>query len=131
VLVAHPWAISLLDARTTPGPATLRHHDAVLGALLGAGFSLPLAGHAVAALDSYTYGFAIQESVLPIDAPGDAAELAAQVLAGGAAEAYPNMARFAAGHVAQEGYDFAHEFDWGLEVVLDGIERARVDESRS
>ena len=61
VMTRHPWAIGLMESRRTPGPATLRHHDAVIGCLLDAGFPLPLAAHAFAALDSYIYGFALQE----------------------------------------------------------------------
>lgn len=65
VLRKHPWAIGLLETRTTPGPATLRHHDAVLGTLLHGGFSLAMTAHAYALIDSYTYGFALQEAALP------------------------------------------------------------------
>ena len=126
-LNAHPWAVGLMDSRSSPGPATLAHHDGVLGVLLGSGFSLPLAGHAFAALDSYTYGFALQEAALPAAGHDEIADLAGAILTGGAAEAYPNMAAFAAGHVLQEGYDFADEFDWGLELVLDGLERAHAE----
>ena len=62
----HPWAIALMSTRTSPGPATLRHHDAVIGSLRAAGFSIQLAAHAFSALDSYIYGFALQEATLPL-----------------------------------------------------------------
>src|SRR5215211_4748909 len=64
-MARHRWAIGLMESRTTPGPATLRHHDAVIGTLRAAGFSIQLAAHAYSALDSYTYGFALQELSLP------------------------------------------------------------------
>lgn len=60
VLSRHTWATGLMESRSTPGPATLRHHDAVLGTLRKAGFSIELAAHAFSALDSYIYGFALQ-----------------------------------------------------------------------
>jgi AcrR family transcriptional regulator len=124
VLNRHPWAVGLMDSRTSPGPATLAHHDGVLGVLIGAGFPLPLAGHAFATLDSYTYGFALQEAVIPVGGPEEIAEMAQQVLEGDAATAYPNMAIFTTRYVLTDGYDFADEFDWGLDLVLDGLERA-------
>ena len=124
VLNRHPWAVGLMDSRTSPGPATLAHHDRVLGVLIGAGFPLPLAGHAFATLDSYTYGFALQEAALPVGNSEEIAEMASQILAGEAADAYPHMTAFTTGYVLTEGYDFAAEFDWGLDLVLDGLERA-------
>src|SRR3984893_1507385 len=57
----HPWAIALMSTRTSPRPATLRHHNAVIGTLRGADFSIEMAAHAFSALDSYIYGFALQE----------------------------------------------------------------------
>lgn len=124
VLARHPWAVGLMDSRTSPGPATLGHHDAVLEVLIGAGLSLPLAGHAFALLDSYTYGFALQEAAIPVEGPEQTADLAAEILGAHAAEAYPHMTAFTTGYVLQDGYDFADEFDWGLDLVLDGLERA-------
>jgi len=67
VLRRHPWAIQLLQSRTNPGPATLRHHDAVIGALRGAGFRVRMTAHAFALIDSYVYGFALSEAALPIN----------------------------------------------------------------
>src|SRR3954454_7525 len=69
VLSRHGWAIGLMESRTSPGPATLRHHDAVIGCLREGGFSLELAAHAYSALDAYIYGFALQERGLPFDEP--------------------------------------------------------------
>ena len=131
VLARHPWAVGLMDSRTSPGAANLGHHDAVLGVLIGAGLSLPLAGHAFAVLDSYTYGFALQEATIPVEGPEQTADLAAEILGAHAAEAYPNMAAFTTDYVLQGGYDFADEFDWGLELVLDGLERAVAAEKKA
>ena len=66
VLARHPWAIGLLESRRTPGPATLQHHDAVIGCLREAGFSIAMAAHAYSVLDSYIYGFALQQNSLAL-----------------------------------------------------------------
>jgi AcrR family transcriptional regulator len=125
VLARHRWAIGLVDSRTAPGPATLRHHDAVLGCLRGAGFSVELAAHAFAALDSYLYGFALQERNLPFEAGEQTTELAEAILAQLPAEEYPHLVELTVDHVLQPGYDFGNEFAFGLDLVLDGLERAR------
>ena len=125
VLSRHRWAIGLMESRTTPGPATLRAHDAVLGCLRGAGFSLELAAHAFSAIDSYVYGFALQERGLPFDTPEQTAELAQEMLAQFPADTYPHLFEFTAGHVMRPGYDYAEEFEFGLDLILDGLERAR------
>jgi AcrR family transcriptional regulator len=124
VLSAHRWAVGLMESRTSPGPATLRHHDAVLGCLLGAGFSLELAAHAYSVLDSYIYGFALQERSLPFDTPEEGAELAQVMVEQFPADEYPHLARFTFGHVLQPGYDYGREYEYGLDLVLDGLERA-------
>ena len=124
VLLRHRWAVGLMESRTSPGAATLRHHDAVLGCLRGAGFSLELAAHAYAALDSYIYGFALQERGLPFDTPGEAAALAQVMVAQFPADTYPHLAEFTFGHVLQPGYDFGGEYEYGLSLILDGLEKA-------
>src|SRR6516164_10369153 len=81
VLRRHPWAIGLMESRTSPGPATLRHHDAVLGYLRQAGFSIELTAHAYSLLDSYIYGFALQEAGLPFGTGEEAAQVAQEISA--------------------------------------------------
>ena len=120
----HPWAIGLMESRTTPGPATLRHHDDVLGNLRRNGFTLPAAAHAVALLDSYVYGFVLQETTLPFDGPEETAELAEALVARMPPDTYPYLTEMAIDHVMRPGYDFADEFDVGLALILDGLERA-------
>lgn len=127
VLTRHPWAVGLMDSRTSPGPATLRHHDAVLGSLRGAGFSVPMAAHAFSALDSYTYGFVLQETSLPIDSPEQTEEVATAMLERFPAEEYPHLAELTVEHVLRPGYDYGEEFTFGLDLILDGLERARSD----
>ncbi|MFF4350440.1 TetR/AcrR family transcriptional regulator [Streptomyces sp. NPDC001530] len=124
VLSRHRWAIGLMESRTSPGPATLQHHDAVIGCLRNAGFSVELAAHAVSALDSYIYGFALQERSLPFDTPDETAELAQAILTTFPRDAYPHLAELTTEHVLQPGYDYGKEFEFGLGLILDGLERA-------
>jgi AcrR family transcriptional regulator len=124
-LSRHPWATGLMESRTTPGPATLRHHDTVIGTLRAAGFSIELAAHAFSALDSYTYGFALQEASLPFDTAEETAEVAQMILAQLPADEYPHLTEMTIEHVLQPGYDYGNEYEFGLDLILDGLERAR------
>ena len=123
VLARHPWAIALMESRRTPGPANLRHHDAVLGCLRRAGFPVALTAHAYSILDAYIYGFALQEAGLPFDTPEETAEVAAEIMDGFPADAYPHLTELAVEHVLQPGYDYGDEYAFGLELILDGLER--------
>jgi AcrR family transcriptional regulator len=124
VLNRHRWAIALMESRRSPGPATLRHHDSVLRSLREAGFSLPLAARAYSLLDSYIYGFALEQANLPFEG-GQEAEMAAEMMAQFPADEYPYMAEIALKHVMKPGYSYAKEFEFGLDLILDGLERAR------
>ncbi len=121
VLRRHPWSIALLQSGTTPGPATLGHHDATLGTLRQAGFSVPMVAHAYALLDSYIYGFVLSETSLPINGPRPVAEVATAMTTDQPLDDYPHVAEFATQHVMAPGYDFGQEFDYGLTVILDGL----------
>ena len=124
VLARHPWATPLMQSRTHPGPATLRHHDTVIGALRAAGFPIALAAHAFSALDSYIYGFALQQASLPFETGEETAELAEMIMAPFAPGEYPHLTELTVEHVLQPGYDYGHEFEFGLDLLLDGLERA-------
>jgi AcrR family transcriptional regulator len=124
VLARHGWAIRFMESRTAPGPSTLRHHDAVLGCLRNAGFSVPLAAHAFSVLDSYIYGFALQERSLPFDTTQRTAEVAQEMLARFPVDEYPHLAELTAEHVLQPGYDYGNEFAFGLDLILEGLHRA-------
>ena len=126
--LAHPWSLGLVDAGTNPGPAALRHTDSLLGTLRSAGFSVAMAAHAAAVFDAFVYGFAVQERNLPFaDGPG-VTDVASDVLASMPEGAYPYLQEFAVEHVMKPGYAFGDEFAFGLELVLDGIERAAAAE---
>jgi AcrR family transcriptional regulator len=120
----HPWAIALMESRTTPGPASLSRHEATLATLRRGGFSVAAAAHAYALIDSYVYGFAVQETSLPITKPEDAGELARGIMATFEG-AYPYLAEIATEHVMQPGYDFGEEFEIGRELVLDALDLLR------
>lgn len=122
----HPWAIALMSTRTAPGPATLGHHDAVIGCLRAGGFSVSMTAHAFSALDSYIYGFALQEATLPLgDTEAETAEVATMMMAQVPAEVYPYLTEFTVEHILKPGYDYGDEFGFGLELLLDGLERSR------
>ncbi|MGX6607711.1 TetR/AcrR family transcriptional regulator C-terminal domain-containing protein [Micromonosporaceae bacterium Da 78-11] len=121
VLRRHTWAIQLLQSRTNPGPATLRHHNAIIGSLRGAGFSVSTTAHAFALIDSYVYGFALSEAALPIHGPETVAEVAGSMMNRVSAETYPHLVEFSTEHVLKPGYDFGAEFEFGLDLVLDAL----------
>lgn len=124
-LVRHPWAIGLMESRRRPGPATLRHHDAVIGRLRASGFSIPMAAHAYSLMDAYIYGFAMNEASLPSDPALETSELAAVMAAQLPADQYPHLAEFTVRHVLQPGYDYGEEFAYGLDLILDALDRAQ------
>jgi AcrR family transcriptional regulator len=125
-LQRHRWAIGVMESRLSPGQATLRHHDAVIGCLRAAGFSIALTAHAFSAIDSYVYGFAMQEANLPFQSPEQSAQMAVTFLEQFPATVFPHLAEFTLAHVLVPGYDYGDEFGFGLELLLDGLERARL-----
>jgi len=124
VLARHRWAIGLLESRPDPGPANLRHHDTVLATLRAAGFSPELTAHAYALIDSYVYGFALQEASLPFEGRESVGDVAGPIMERMAAGAYPHLAQMATTYYLQPGYDFGDEFRFGLDLILDGLEAA-------
>jgi AcrR family transcriptional regulator len=124
-LSRHRWAITLMETRTRPGPANLRHHDSVIRTFREAAFSIKQAIHGFSVLDSYISGFALQELTLPFDTPEELAEAAESILAQFPADEYPYLAETITEHVTKSGYDYADEFEVGLDLILDGLERLR------
>jgi AcrR family transcriptional regulator len=123
-LLRHPWAPSLMLSRARPGPATLRHHDSVIGSLRSAGFTLVMAAHAISVIDGYIYGFVQQEVNLLLHTPEQVAEVGEAMLRQLAGE-YPQLAEMITDHAMQPGYAYSEEFDFGLDLILDGLERLR------
>jgi AcrR family transcriptional regulator len=125
VFARHPWAIGLLESRTTPGPATLRHLDSVLGTLREAGFSPRMAGHAFSTLDSYIYGAALQETTMP-HGSSDFPEVAESFARWLPADEYPHLIETVTKFM-ESGYDYREQYreqyEFGLDLVLDGLEQ--------
>ena len=120
-LARHPWAVGLMETRTSPGPANLRHHDATLGVLRRAGFTLDAAGHAYALLDSYIYGFALQESGLPVGTPDSDPDVVQAMAASFSPEEMPYLSEMAMDRAMQPDYSFGAEFQVGLDIILNGL----------
>jgi AcrR family transcriptional regulator len=120
-LSQHGWANGLMESRTKPGPANMRYHNAFMGCLREAGFPFRQAVHAYNAVQSYTYGFCLQEMHLGFETPEESVELAAATL-GGHAEDYPYIAEVAAEFAKSGGYDYDQEFEIALDLTLDAIE---------
>ena len=121
VLRRHPWAVGMMDSRRRPGPATLRHHDAVLGVLRAGGFSVAMAAHAISLIDSYLYGFVMQEVSLPFANRAEMDEVAGDIMRDLPAGAYPHLTALMTEHALRPGYDYADEFDFGLALILDAL----------
>jgi AcrR family transcriptional regulator len=124
VLSRHPWASGVMESRIKPGAATLRYHDSVLGILRRAGFSVEMAAHAFSILDSYVFGFGVQELNMPIGSPEEVAKIAKIFLRQLRDDQYPYLAEMTE-HAVESGYDQSDEFEFGLDLILDGLERAR------
>jgi hypothetical protein len=124
-LQRHRWAIGLMESRRRPGPANLRHHDAVIGNLRAGGFDIAMAAHAYSLLDSYIYGFALTKMNLPFETSDDVAEVAQSMLEPFPADEYPYMVEILTDHVMKPGYDYGEEFEYGLDLILNGLERVR------
>jgi AcrR family transcriptional regulator len=123
----HRWAVGRMEGAHA-GLANARVHDAVLGCLRGAGFSIEATIQAMSVQDAYIYGFALQER----DIPFETAEEGADVAAGqgwddeALAKEFPHLAEVVAGHVAKVGFDFTESFEYGLDLILDALEQRRI-----
>lgn len=118
----HPWTPPLLDSRKSSGPSRLRYYDWVLGTLMKAGFSVAGAGRAFSLLDSYIYGFSIQQANLAAGSDGPAEQMAEEILKSIPEKTYPNLYRMVI-HSIQSGYDAEDDFTFGLEIILEGLEK--------
>ena len=119
----HPWAVGLMEARLHSGPASAVHHNATMGCLREAGFPFREAVHAYSLLDSYTYGFALQEQTIPFETPEESAEIA-KTTVGERGSEFPYLAEVVA-ELTKKGYDYTEEFEFGLDFILDGLVRLK------
>lgn len=122
-LLRHRWALRVLETRKSPGHLTLAHHDAVIGCLRSAGFSIPLTARAYAVLDAYVFGFVHTELSLPAEVADDTGAFANELVRAFPEGAYPHLAELAEKHVMKPGYSYGGEFDFGLDLVLGALER--------
>lgn len=122
-MMRHRWAIILVESRTDLGPAGMRYYDSIIGCMRQSGFSVELAAHAFSAIDSYIYGFVLQQVKMPYETTAELEAIADDVLATLPAEEFPHFTEMIVEHVMQPGYDYGDEFEFGLEVLLDGFER--------
>jgi AcrR family transcriptional regulator len=123
VLLRHPWASSLIESRLNAGPARMGHLDALIGVLSAAGFTMPLVIRAIMALDSHTYGFVLQEMAWSFDTES-APEMAAAFARGLPANEYPNLLAMAE-MAATTPRAVSVDFEFGLDLILDGLEQLR------
>ena len=132
----HRWAVGLMESRKSPGPASIRLHNAVLGCLREGGFPIEMTIQAYSVQDAYIYGFALQEKNLPFENAEESAavaeeqarqfaELAQEQQGAALAEQFPYLAEVVAGHVAEVGYDFTAAFEYGLDLILDALDKRR------
>jgi AcrR family transcriptional regulator len=117
----HPWAVSLMASRTTPGPATLGLLETGIRCFREGGFSVRQAAHAISVIDSYVHGFVLQEVNLPFRDESELAAMTGAIMETFPASEFPYLFELTVQHVLQPGYDYGKEFDTGLEVVLDGV----------
>ncbi len=122
-LAEHTWALGLVESRRSPGPHLLAHHDAVLGCLRAQGFPVELASHAFSAIDAYVYGFVLTEVTLPFEADESAEQFVGELREVLTPEAYPHLMEMIAEQVTGRDYAYGDEFDFGLELILDGLEQ--------
>jgi AcrR family transcriptional regulator len=121
VLRRHPWSVSLMASRTSPGPATLGLLEAGIRCFREGGFSVLLAAHAVSTVDSYVHGFVLQEVNLPFRNESELAAMTAAIMETFPASEFPYLFEMTVEHVLRPGYDYGKEFDSGLSVVLNGV----------
>lgn len=128
ILGAHPWAIGLIESRREPQPNLLRHHEGVLACLRADGFSVDLAAHAFSVLDAYVYGFALTEANLTSPQGETIESFVIGIQALIPPETYPHMTEFIHHKVLGKNYSYGDEFNFGLDLILDSLEKHRAAE---
>ena len=125
VFVRHRWACGLMMRRPRVSPERLRWMEAVLRTLREAGFSPDMTHHAYHALDSHITGFTLWQVNMPFETKEELVEMAAVFLQQIPADEYPYVIEHAEQHIAPASPNGKSEFEFGLELILDGLERLR------
>ena len=126
-LSRHTWAPSLMESGVNPGPATMQDRESFLKCFREAGFSIEMTVHAVSALDIFTYGFAQQFASLSFETVEQAAEVGEAVMEQFPFDTYPYMGEMVTQHMMKSGYRAMDEFDFGLDLIIDGLARLEPD----
>jgi AcrR family transcriptional regulator len=122
VFSSHPWASALNDSRVSSGPARLRYFDWVVGTLRRAGFSLELAARVLAVLDGYIYGFGRQQLNIASGSEATPEAMAEAFLRAVPPDQYPYLTEMITDHAMQAGQDDTADFQFGLDLILDGLQ---------
>ena len=121
VILRHPWTPRVIETRNAPGPSGLRYYDAVMGILREEGFSLEMTHHAIHLFGSRLLGFTQ-------DLFDDSPDVSPDAMTAAVADSHPYVAEMALGAThggALGGCDDDVEFAFGLDLILDGLERLR------
>jgi len=121
VLRRHPWAVSLMASRTSPGPATLGLLETGIRCFREGGFSVLQAAHAISVVDSYVHGFVLQEVNLPFRDESELSTMTRAIMETFPASEFPYLFEMTVEHVLKPGYDYGKEFESGLKVVVGGV----------
>ena len=126
VLVRHPWACRLLVSDSSKvAPARLHYMDAVLRCLREAGFSVELTHHAYHALDSHIIGFTLWQQSFSFESAEELQDMAGNFLRELPADEFPYLAEHVVHHLRESSDEDQTEFDFGLDLILDGLEKLR------
>jgi AcrR family transcriptional regulator len=125
VLVSHPWAASLILSGSGISMPRMRQMDAILGCLRGAGFSAEMTDHAYHALDSHIMGFTLWQVGMDIGSDEELAAMARVALEQISGEKLPHLVEHIEQHLKPRVAQDEGEFAFGLDLILDGLERMR------
>ena len=125
VFLRHRWACSLMLHRPNTGVGRMPWMEAVLRTLREAGFSADMTHHAYHALDSHITGFTLWLVNMPFETKAELINMAESFLSQIPADEYPYVIEHAEQHIAPSSPDGATEFEFGLDLILDGLERLR------
>jgi AcrR family transcriptional regulator len=123
--IRHRWACSAMMRVPRVSPLRLQWMEAVLRTLREAGFSADLTHHAYHALDSHITGFTLWQVSMPFDTREELVDLAEDVLREIPTDEYPYFIEHAEQHLAPSSPDGKTEFEFGLDLILDGLETLR------
>lgn len=128
-LITHPWAAQEFVSGINVGSNMLTYSDRTVGYFRQAGFSYRLTDYAWNVIDSYIYGFTLQSQNFPFDA-SEYQAAAKQYLPMIPREQFPNIHDMSL-QIINGSHDGIQDFDFGLELIIDGIEKIKKQEQRS